>query len=295
MFYAADGKDAPELAIGRPLRKSLSRLWPVQISDHSPLHLVQTPQQELSKASALLDLAEDRLHGRHAQHVTLAAPFGLQLAPHPVFGRARFGDWSPGRWRWLVAVSGLLGRDEGVCAQGLINRQRPLPSSNRRRRTPPWVLRPCWRWSPRSSPPPAACPMPGWWLGPPRSPDPCCPPPLGSCRPAGSPVHQDPGMMRDSTSVKLRWALSSGTSGCSLPSASARSVQQQPEPRLPALPAPPGSSPTDLPEKPTPRATHHRVLSLPYRRSFSSSTAWARRSNASTSPCNCASCSFMRL
>ena len=36
MFYEADGKDGLELAIGRQLRNSFSRLWPVQISDHSP-------------------------------------------------------------------------------------------------------------------------------------------------------------------------------------------------------------------------------------------------------------------
>ena len=50
----------------------------MQIIDHA-IHLIQSPQQELSEAPALLDLAEDRFHGLHAQRVTLSAPPGLHF------------------------------------------------------------------------------------------------------------------------------------------------------------------------------------------------------------------------
>ena len=48
-------------------------------ADQRPLalNLLQSPQQELPEASALLDLSEYRLHRLHAQRIALATPFGL--------------------------------------------------------------------------------------------------------------------------------------------------------------------------------------------------------------------------
>ena len=60
-----------------PKRNSLSRLWPVQISDHSPFTFSSPPQQELPESPALLDLAEYRLHSLHPQSVALPTPLGL--------------------------------------------------------------------------------------------------------------------------------------------------------------------------------------------------------------------------
>ena len=60
-----------------PKRNSLSRLWPVQISDHSPFTFFQSPQQELPESPALLDLSEYRLHSLHPQSVALPTPPGL--------------------------------------------------------------------------------------------------------------------------------------------------------------------------------------------------------------------------
>ncbi len=51
-----------------------------------PVHLRQTPQQELPEAPALLDLAEYRFHRLHSKGVAFPAPFRPQLAPHPVPG-----------------------------------------------------------------------------------------------------------------------------------------------------------------------------------------------------------------
>ncbi len=84
------------------LRNSLSRLWPMQLSDHSPLTfvaLVQSWQQELSETTSVLGWAEYRFHRLHMPGVTLASPFGLQLAAHPIPGRQMLGRASSGRWR----------------------------------------------------------------------------------------------------------------------------------------------------------------------------------------------------
>ena len=64
--------------------------------------------------------------------------------------------------------------------------------------------------------------------------------------------------MRDSASVKLRWALSSGTPGWVLPSTLGL-FRPPPGPRLPTPPWPPVSSPTVPPERPAPRVTHPRA------------------------------------
>ena len=54
-------------AVSRPTKaEQLEQV--VADADQRPLalHLLQTPQQELPEPSALLDLAEDRLHRPHA-------------------------------------------------------------------------------------------------------------------------------------------------------------------------------------------------------------------------------------
>ena len=51
-----------------------------------PVHLRQTPQQELPEAPALLDLPEHRFHRLHPQGVALPAPLRPQLAAHSVPG-----------------------------------------------------------------------------------------------------------------------------------------------------------------------------------------------------------------
>ena len=110
----------------RPQRNSLSRLWPVQIRDHSPLKLPQSPQQELAETPASLDLAEDRLHRFHPQSVALTTPFGAQLPAHPVPGGQLTGYATLGRRRNHSAVASLFRCDELVHAQGadLFNRLR---------------------------------------------------------------------------------------------------------------------------------------------------------------------------
>ena len=66
--------------------------------------------------------------------------------------------------------------------------------------------------------------------------------------------------MCDSGSVKLRWALSSGTPEWPLPAASA--CPQPPELRPLTPPSPPVSSAFAPPEKPTPAAVHLRACSV---------------------------------
>ena len=48
----------------------------MQISDHSLLTFSKAPQQELTEASALFDVAEHRLHRLHPQSLALPTPLG---------------------------------------------------------------------------------------------------------------------------------------------------------------------------------------------------------------------------
>ena len=88
-------------------------------ADQRPLalDLLEPPQLELAEASPLLDLAEYRLDGFHAQCVALTNPFGPQLPPHPVPGGELTGYATSKRRRNHSAVGGLLRRDVGVHAQ----------------------------------------------------------------------------------------------------------------------------------------------------------------------------------
>ena len=152
----------------RPQRNSLSRLWPVQIRDHSALTFSRPRSRNCRKPRPCLDLAEDRLHRFHPQSVALADPV----------------------WSATSAASGPWGRDDGVCDLGALaeplcrggsapvrrtgprpgpgGRRLPLPSNNQHRRILPGGLHRRCRWSPASSPQPAACPRTGWWPEPPR-------------------------------------------------------------------------------------------------------------------------------
>ena len=200
-----------------PKRNSFSRLWPVQISDHSPLTFSRPRSRNCRNPPALLDLTEHWLHRLLAKTVALPATLGPQLPPHPVPGGETGGYPSPGRRRRHVAVAGLVRCDEGVHSQGieLINCLRRVVA-----RVGGHFLGD------------RACVDDGlfhhgyalllvrWLIGGP-----------GHHYHLVSIVHhrlavvcllevpssRGPGMMRDSGSVKLRRALSSGTPGWSRP------------------------------------------------------------------------------
>ena len=78
-------------------------------ADHQPLpvHLFQSPQQELPEAPALFHLPEHRFHRLHPQCVALSPPFRPQLPPHPVPGRrmpsSRPPPWRRPRLRWRAS------------------------------------------------------------------------------------------------------------------------------------------------------------------------------------------------
>ena len=83
----------------RPKRNSLSRacpeldsgLWPVQISDHSPLTFSSPRSRNWRKPPpTLLDLAEDRFHRLHAKGVTLGPAWSATSAAS--------GPWGTGAW-----------------------------------------------------------------------------------------------------------------------------------------------------------------------------------------------------
>ena len=154
----------------RPQRNSLSRLWPVQIRDHSPWTFSKPRRRNWRKPRPCLDLAEDRLHRLHAQGIALPTPFGPQLPPHPVPG---------GQVTWVCDLGAPA---EPLCRGGSAparrmgprpgpgGRRLPLPSNSQHRRILPGGRHRRCRWSPASSPQPAACPRTDWWPEPPRSP-----------------------------------------------------------------------------------------------------------------------------
>ena len=72
-----------------------------------PVHLRQTPQQELPEAPALLDLAEHRFNRLHPKGVALTSSFRPQLAPHPVPDGQSLGYAATGRRLQHPAVAGL--------------------------------------------------------------------------------------------------------------------------------------------------------------------------------------------
>ena len=191
------------------------------------------------------------------------------------------GYATSGRGWHNPAVAGLLRRDERVHAQSikLVDCLRRVIASIGG--ILPWGLHRRCRWSPPSSPQPVAYPKSGWWPAPPRSPGERCPPPPDSCTLAGSPFPPGAGMMRDSVSVKLRWALSSGTPGCLRPSASACSAAACASASSAAMAS------RIFSNRPSRKANScgnsSPRLSLPYRRSSSSSAAWACRNNSATS------------
>ena len=93
-------------------------------------------------------------------------------------------------------------------------------------------------------------------------------------------------MIRDSVSVKLRWALSSGTPGCLRPSASACSAAACASASSATMASRIFSNRRS--RKANSSGNSSPRLSLPYRRSSSSSAAWACRNNSATSAANCA-------
>ena len=173
-----------------PKRNSLSRLWPVQISDHSPFTLLQSPQQELPESPALLDLAEYRLHSLHPQSVALPTPAWSVTS-------VASGPWETDGWVCdLGARVAQPGRGGSAPARRTgprpehKARRLPSPSNSQHQRILPWGLHRRCRWSPPPSPQPVAYPKSGWWPAPPRSPGERCPPPPDSCTLAGSPFLQ---------------------------------------------------------------------------------------------------------
>ena len=102
-----------------PEAEQLQQVVPGADQQPLPVHLRQTPQQELPESPALLDLAEHRFHRLHPEGVAFPAPFRSQLAPHPVPGRQSLGYAAKGR-RWRhPAVAGPLRRNERVHSQGV--------------------------------------------------------------------------------------------------------------------------------------------------------------------------------
>src|SRR2546430_12116212 len=54
-----------------------------------PLHLLESPQQELAEAARLLDLADHRFDDPFARGIDSGARLRLQLARHPIADRRR--------------------------------------------------------------------------------------------------------------------------------------------------------------------------------------------------------------
>ena len=171
-------------------------------------------------------------------------------------------------------------------------RRLPLPSNSQHRRILPWGLHRRCRWSPPSSPQPVAYPKSGWWPAPPRSPGERCPPPPDSCTLARKSVPPGAGMMRDSVSVKLRWALSSGTPGC------LRHLQASAcSPAACASASSAAMASRIFSNRPSRKANscgNSSHACLPYRRSSASSAAWACRTTPLPPTANCAAFSLIR-
>src|SRR5713101_212463 len=98
----------------------LSIAEPVQLqnvvreTDHGPLplHVLQTPQEELPEAARLFDLSKHRLHDRFAPGVDGRSHLGLQFPAHAVHPCRSLGK-RPSRARLLAVTIRLpVGRDE---------------------------------------------------------------------------------------------------------------------------------------------------------------------------------------
>ena len=87
LLVVPSGAFVPHLA-GHPGPEAEQLQQVVADADEQPLpvHLRQTPQQELPEAPALLDLAEHRFNRLHPEGVAFPFPFRPQLAAHPVPG-----------------------------------------------------------------------------------------------------------------------------------------------------------------------------------------------------------------
>ena len=112
-------RGAPRSCWGRAPKPEQLQL--VAGADHQPLpvHLFQSPQQELPEAPSLFGLSEHRLHCLHPQRVTLPPPFRPQLPPHPVPSRQMARYAAPGRGRDCRSVASPTRSDEGVHPQGI--------------------------------------------------------------------------------------------------------------------------------------------------------------------------------
>ena len=118
LLVVPSGAFVPHLA-GHPGPEAEQLQQVVADADEQPLpvHLRQTPQQELPEAPAVLDLAEHRFNRLHPEGVAFTFPFRPQLAAHPVPGGQSLRYAATGR-RWRhPAVAGLLRRDERVHSQ----------------------------------------------------------------------------------------------------------------------------------------------------------------------------------
>ena len=76
MFNGSGGSIGPHSAgLTCPETEQLQQVVADADEQPFPVHLRQTPQQELSEAPALLDLAEHRLNCLHPKGVALTSPF----------------------------------------------------------------------------------------------------------------------------------------------------------------------------------------------------------------------------